>query len=167
QVTFPVAGLAGRDEASFDVFTTRADTLFGATFCVLSPEHALLSDTAALPEAWPEGTEAAWAGGAQSPRAAVSAYRALAAGLGEDERTAADREKTGAVTGLWARNPVDGRELPVFTADYVLTGDGTGAIMAVPAEDERDFEFAARFDLPVIRTVRPPADFEGGAWTGE
>ena len=167
QVTFPVAGLAGRDEASFDVFTTRADTLFGATFCVLSPEHALLSDTAALPEAWPEGTEAAWTGGAQSPRAAVSAYRARAAELGEDERTAEDREKTGVFTGLWARNPMDGRELPVFTADYVLTGYGTGAIMAVPAEDERDFEFAARFDLPVIRTVRPPADFEGGAWTGE
>src|SRR5699024_2130694 len=167
QVTFPVAGLAGRDEASFDVFTTRADTLFGATFCVLSPEHALLSDTAALPEAWPEGTEAAWTGGAQSPRAAVSAYRARAAELGEDERTAEDREKTGVFTGLWARNPMDGRELPVFTADYVLTGYGTGAIMAVPAEDERDLEFGARFGLPMNRTVRPPDDLEGGTWPGE
>src|SRR5699024_6218571 len=82
QVTFPVAGLAGRAEASFDVFTTRADTLFGATFCVLSPEHALLSDPTALPEAWPEGAEDAWSGGEESPRAAVSACPARGAGPG-------------------------------------------------------------------------------------
>ena len=167
QITFPVTGLADAPEASFDVFTTRADTLFGATFCVLSPEHALLADVAALPAAWPEGTNEAWTGGAASPREAVAAYRARADELDEDERTAEGREKTGVFTGLVARNPMDGRELPVFTADYVLTGYGTGAIMAVPAEDERDFAFADRFELPVIRTVRPPEDFTGGAWTGE
>ena len=163
QITFPIAGT----EHSFDVFTTRADTLFGATFTALSPEHDLLSDPSRLPEAWPEGTKDAWTGGAASPRAAVAAYQARAAGLGEDERTAEDREKTGVFTGWFATNPMDGRKIPVFTADYVLTGYGTGAIMAVPGEDERDFEFAATFELPVIRTVRPPEDFTGGAWTGE
>ena len=167
QITFPAAGLATSPEATFDVFTTRADTLFGATFCVLSPEHGLLQDPSALPAAWPEGTKASWTGGAATPREAVDAYRARAAALGEDERTADDREKTGVFTGLIATNPMDGRELPVFTADYVLTGYGTGAIMAVPAEDVRDHAFATTFDLPVIRTVQPPADFEGGAWTGE
>ncbi|MGP9683248.1 leucine--tRNA ligase [Brachybacterium sp. AOP3-A1-3] len=167
QITFPTAGVATDPNASFDVFTTRADTLFGATFCVLSPEHPLLQDPSALPASWPEGTAASWTGGAATPREAVEAYRARAAALGEDERTADDREKTGVFTGLVATNPMDGRELPVFTADYVLTGYGTGAIMAVPAEDVRDHAFATKFDLPIIRTVRPPADFEGGAWTGE
>ncbi|GAP78598.1 MULTISPECIES: leucine--tRNA ligase [Brachybacterium] len=167
QISFSVTGLAGREGAGFDVFTTRADTLFGATFCVLSPEHSLLTDVSALPEAWPEGTHEAWTGGAASPRAAVAAYQARAASLDEDERTEEGREKTGVFTGLFATNPMDGRELPVFTADYVLMGYGTGAIMAVPAEDERDFAFADRFELPVIRTVRPPEDFTGGAWTGE
>ena len=167
QITFPVTGLPSAPQASFDVFTTRADTLFGATFCVLSPEHALLADPSTLPASWPEETQDSWTGGAASPRDAVQAYRARAAALDEDERTAEGREKTGVFTGLFATNPMDGRELPVFTADYVLTGYGTGAIMAVPAEDERDFEFAETFCLPVIRTVRPPADFEGGAWTGE
>jgi leucyl-tRNA synthetase len=170
EVTFPVDGLTTGDgdaQPTFDVFTTRADTLFGATFCVLAPEHPLLADVDALPAAWPEDVTASWTGGAANPREAVAAYQAKAAAADEDERTADDREKTGVFTGLWAKNPMDGRELPMFTADYVLTGYGTGAIMAVPAEDERDFAFADRFDLPVIRTVRPPEDFEGGAWTGE
>src|SRR5699024_8563289 len=131
---------AGRAEASFDVFTTRADTLFGATFCVLSPEHALLSDPTALPEAWPEGTEDAWTGGAESPRAAVTAYRARAAALGEDERTAEDREKTGVFTGLWAENPMDGRELPVCGADEAPDArrEKTGVGTAVWAESRMD-----------------------------
>jgi leucyl-tRNA synthetase len=160
-------GIEGRDGADFEVFTTRADTLFGATFCVLAPEHGLLADADTLPTAWPEGTKDAWTGGAETPRAAVRAYQQRAAAAGEEARTAEDREKTGVFTGLFAVNPMDGRRLPVFTADYVLTGYGTGAIMAVPAEDERDFAFADRFELPIIRTVQPPADFEGGAWTGE
>lgn len=163
--------LAGADGApvggGFDVFTTRADTLFGATFCVLSPEHPLLADPEQLPSAWPEGTPGAWTAGAEGPREAVAAYRAEAAARGEDERTEDSREKTGVFTGRFALNPMDGRLLPVFTADYVLMGYGTGAVMAVPAEDERDYAFAERFELPVIRTVRPPEDFEGGAWTGE
>jgi leucyl-tRNA synthetase len=172
EVTFPVLGLSGAAGSegtapSFDVFTTRADTLFGATFCVLSPEHSLLADVGALPATWPEGTNPRWTAASTSPRDAVAAYQAVAAAVDEEERTAEDRQKTGVFTGLFAKNPMDGRDIPVFTADYVLTGYGTGAIMAVPAEDERDFEFAEKFELPVIRTVRPPEDFEGGAWTGE
>ncbi|MBB5831781.1 leucine--tRNA ligase [Brachybacterium aquaticum] len=165
QVSFALAGEgAGR---YFDVFTTRPDTLFGATFTVLSPEHTLLTDLEQLPAAWPEGTREEWTGGAATPREAVAAYQARAAALGDDERTADDREKTGVFTGWFATNPLDGREVPVFTADYVLTGYGTGAIMAVPAEDARDYEFADRFALPIIRTVQPAEGFEGGAWTGD
>lgn len=171
-ITFEVQGLAGSAgtgtaDAAFEVFTTRADTLFGATFCVLSPEHPLLADTGALPSAWPEDIPASWTDGAATPREAVDAYQARAAAAGEEERTGDDRTKTGVFTGLTAINPMDGRELPVFTADYVLMGYGTGAIMAVPAEDERDFDFATAYDLPVIRTVQPPEDFAGGAWTGD
>ncbi|GAB2532146.1 leucine--tRNA ligase [Brachybacterium huguangmaarense] len=167
RITFPVVGLGDEVRPTFDVFTTRADTLFGATFTVLAPEHALLADVLTLPAAWPEDTKDAWTGGFETPREAVAAYRARAAGADEADRTADDREKTGVFTGLFAENPMDGRILPVFTADYVLTGYGTGAIMAVPAEDERDWDFAERFELPVIRTVRPPEGFEGGAWTGD
>src|SRR5699024_11377914 len=93
QITFPVTGLEGRTDAGFDVFTTRADTLFGATFCVLSPEHALLEDPSALPAAWPEGTHEAWTGGAASPREAVAAYRARGAAVDEGERTPGARGK--------------------------------------------------------------------------
>ncbi len=172
QVTFPVEGLGAEgtpEVPTFDVFTTRADTLFGATFAVLAPEHELLADVQALPAVWPEGTEQAWKGGLDvaSPREAVAAYQARAAAQDDADRTAEGREKTGVFTGLYALNPMDGRRIPVFTADYVLTGYGTGAIMAVPAEDERDHAFAEAFDLPVIRTVRPPEGFEGGAWTGD
>src|SRR5690606_8691971 len=77
------------------------------------------------------------------------------------------RAKTGVFTGAFATNPVNGKQVPVFVADYVLMGYGTGAIMAVPAEDERDYEFAQTYDLEVVRTVQPSADFEGGAWTGD
>ena len=166
-VTFPVVGYSGTADPSFTVFTTRADTLFGATFTALSPEHPLLVDLDALPAAWPEGTKDEWTGGAATPREAVRAYQEQAAAAGDDARTDDSREKTGMFTGLFATNPMDGRALPVFTADYVLMGYGTGAIMAVPAEDERDYAFAERFALPVIRTVQPPADFEGGAYTGD
>lgn len=153
---------------SFEVFTTRVDTLFGATFTVLSPEHELLTNLAEgqLPAQWPTNIPASWTGGFDTPFAAVSAYQAQAAAKTAEERTADDREKTGVFTGLFATNPLDGRQIPVFIADYVLTGYGTGAIMAVPAEDERDWDFAEAFDLPVIRTVQPPAEHEG-VWTGE
>ncbi|WP_058234415.1 leucine--tRNA ligase [Devriesea agamarum] len=178
EVTFEIADTEEKAEQSsprvqaqarahFDVFTTRIDTLFGATFCVLAPEHPLLADPATLPKQWPAECRDRWTGGASSPREAVAAYQAQAAAKDDDERTTDDKAKTGVFTGLFAINPMDGRHLPVFTADYVLTGYGTGAIMAVPAEDERDYAFAEAYDLDVIRTVQPPADFEGGAYTGD
>ena len=146
------------------VFTTRPDTLFGATFLVLAPEHPALDD---LPAAYPPDVPAAWTAGAGTPREAVDAYRLLAQTRTDAERTDEGREKTGVFTGLSATNPATGAQLPVFTADYVLAGYGTGAIMAVPGQDQRDWDFAARFDLPVVRTVAPPAGFEGEAFTGE
>ena len=146
-----------------EVFTTRPDTLFGATFMVVSPEHPLLDE---VPAAWPDGTKTVWTGGHPNPVEAVAAYRAEAAAKSAVERQADAGRKTGVFTGHLATNPVNGALIPVFTADYVLMGYGTGAIMAVPAEDERDWAFAETFDLPHVRTVAPPADFAGGAWTG-
>jgi leucyl-tRNA synthetase len=150
--------------AHLEVFTTRPDTLFGATFMVVAPEHPLLA--AGLPEAWPAATKAAWSGGWGTPSEAVKAYAARAAAQTTAERVAEGREKSGVFTGLFAVNPVNGQEIPVFTADYVLMDYGTGAIMAVPAEDQRDWDFAAAFDLPHVRTVQPPEGWEGEAWTG-
>lgn len=155
----------GASSETLTVFTTRPDTLFGATFMVLSPEHPLLERI--VPAAWPEGTTATWTGGAEAPSSAIAAYQAAAAAKTAEERVAEGREKTGVFTGAFATNPVNGQAIPVFVADYVLMGYGTGAIMAVPAEDERDYTFAQAFGLPVIRTVQPPEGFDGGAWTGE
>jgi leucyl-tRNA synthetase len=147
-----------------EVFTTRPDTLFGATYLVLAPEQPLVAALTA--DAWPDGTDPRWTGGAATPAEAVAAYQKQASRRSELDRQAEGREKTGVWLGTTAVNPVTGRELPVFIADYVLTGYGTGAIMAVPGEDSRDFEFADVFGLPVVRTVQPPEDFEGGAYTG-
>jgi leucyl-tRNA synthetase len=147
-----------------EVFTTRPDTLFGATYLVLAPEHPLVAALTA--DCWPEGVDPRWTGGAATPAEAVAAYQRQASRRSELDRQAEGREKTGVWLGTTAVNPVNGQELPVFIADYVLTGYGTGAIMAVPGEDTRDFEFAEAFGLPVVRTVQPPADFEGGAYTG-
>jgi leucyl-tRNA synthetase len=147
------------------VFTTRPDTVFGATYMVLAPEHELVD--ALVPNVWPAGTRPVWAGGHETPGEAVSAYRRFAAAKTEEERTADAKEKTGVFTGAFATNPVNGAQIPVFIADYVLAGYGTGAIMAVPGQDERDWEFAEVFDLPIVRTVQPPADFDGKAYTGE
>jgi len=144
--------------ASIDVFTTRPDTLFGATFMVLAPEHPLV-DSLVPAEDWPEDTRDAWVpGGRESatPREAVAAYRLAASRRSDVERQSEGKDKTGVFTGAFATNPVDGRSIPVFVADYVLMGYGTGAIMAVPGQDVRDFEFATKFDLPIIRTVQPP-----------
>jgi leucyl-tRNA synthetase len=146
------------------VFTTRPDTLFGATYMVLAPEHALVSQL--TPAEWPVGAKPAWTGGHPTPAAAVAAYRAQAAAKTEEERTDA-KQKTGVFTGAYAVNPVNGAEIPIFIADYVLAGYGTGAIMAVPAQDERDWAFAEAFDLPIIRTVRPSSDDFEGAYTGD
>jgi len=147
-----------------EVFTTRPDTLFGATFMVVAPEHPLLDE---VPMHWPDGTHAVWTGGHKTPIAAVAAYRIETAGKTAVERQADAGKKTGVFTGHVAINPVNHELIPVFTADYVLWGYGTGAIMAVPGGDERDFEFARAFELPVIHTVAPPEDHAGGAWTGD
>ena len=157
-IDFPVAG----SEHRIRVFTTRPDTLAGATYMVLAPEHPLVDELAAG-AAWPAGTPRAWqypeAGRAGqpgwTPATAVAAYRENAARLSERQRAEEGYDKTGVFTGGYAVNPMTGEQLPVFIADYVLMGYGTGAIMAVPAHDERDFEFAQRFGLP-IRTVYEP-----------
>ncbi|MBV9593648.1 MAG: leucine--tRNA ligase [Actinobacteria bacterium] len=151
--------------ASIEVFTTRPDTLFGATYLVLAPEHPLVTHIA--PEAWPDDTPAVWTGGHSRPAEAISAYRSEAAAKSEIDRQADARQKTGVFTGAYATNPVNDARLPIFIADYVLMAYGTGAIMAVPGQDERDWEFAEVFDLPIVRTVQPSAGFEGRAYTGE
>ncbi|QXD17162.1 leucine--tRNA ligase [Rhodocaloribacter litoris] len=161
EIDFPVDGR----EERIRVFTTRPDTIFGATYMVLAPEHPLVD--ALVPGAWPEGTKPAWTGGAATPKEAVEAYRRQAEAKSDVERQIESREKTGVFTGAWAVNPATGRRIPVFIADYVLMGYGTGAIMAVPGQDERDWEFAEVFDLPIIRTVQPPEGFEGKAYTGD
>jgi leucyl-tRNA synthetase len=151
---------------TIEVFTTRPDTLFGATYMVLAPEHPLVAPLTA--DAWPAGTDARWTGGAGTPAEAVAAYQRQASRRSELDRQDAGREKTGVWLGVTATNPVNGRELPVFIADYVLTGYGTGAIMAVPGEDQRDWDFAKAFGLEIVPTVERPAGFDegSGAWTG-
>ncbi|MDP9430957.1 MAG: leucine--tRNA ligase [Actinomycetota bacterium] len=149
---------------TIEVFTTRPDTLFGATYMVVAPEHPLVASLTAA--AWPAEADPRWTGGAPTPAEAVREYQRQASRRSELDRQDAGREKTGVWLGVTAVNPVNGRELPVFIADYVLTGYGTGAVMGVPGEDTRDWEFAEAFGLPVVRTVQPPADWDGGAWTG-
>ena len=126
----------GGEEIS--VFTTRPDTLWGATFMVLAPEHPLVDELTT-----------------DERRELVDAYRTAAAGRSELERMEADREKTGVFTGGYAINPVNGERIPVWIADYVLLSYGSGAIMAVPAHDQRDFAFARTFDLPVVPVIQP------------
>ncbi|WUW24151.1 leucine--tRNA ligase [Streptomyces sp. NBC_01463] len=153
RVDFPVDG-AG----DITVFTTRQDTLFGATYMVLAPEHELVERI--IPAAWPDGTHPVWTGGHATPAEAVTAYRKQAAAKSDVERQAEAKDKTGVFTGAYATNPVSGERVPVFIADYVLMGYGTGAIMAVPAHDPRDFAFARAFELP-IRCVVEPSDDRG------
>ncbi|MEU5247973.1 leucine--tRNA ligase [Streptomyces asoensis] len=147
RVDFPVDG------ERITVFTTRPDTLFGATYMVLAPEHPLVDKF--VPEAWPEGTRDVWTGAHATPAEAVDAYRAQAASKSDVERQAEAKDKTGVFTGVYATNPVNGERVPVFIADYVLMGYGTGAIMAVPAHDTRDFAFARAFELPITCVVEP------------
>jgi leucyl-tRNA synthetase len=146
EVDFPVAGT----DETIRVFTTRPDTLFGATYMVLAPEHALVNEITT-----------------DEQQAQVEAYRAAALTKSELERAELQKDKTGVFTGAYAVNPANGKNLPIWIADYVLIGYGTGAIMAVPAQDQRDFEFAKQYDLPIIRTVQPPEDFDGEAWIGD
>ena len=153
EVTFKAA-----NGEAITVFTTRPDTLFGATYMVLAPEHKLVD--AMAPVQWPEGTPEIWKGGAADPRAAIHAYRAFASGKSDLERTELAKEKTGVFTGAYAVNPVNQERIPIWIADYVLASYGTGAIMAVPAHDTRDLEFAQRFELPVRIVVEAPTGKE-------
>lgn len=137
-------------DKEINVFTTRPDTLFGATYMVLAPEHELV-DLITTDEF----------------NSQVEEYRDSIKSLSEIDRTSTVKEKTGVFTGAYAINPVNDKKIPIWIADYVLMTYGTGAIMAVPGEDERDWEFAEKFDLPIIRTVKAPDDFEGKAYTGD
>lgn len=137
-------------ESSFDVFTTRPDTIFGMTFCVLAPEHPLV-------ESLISGSET---------EAAARTYIEEAGRFSEIERMA-EGAKTGVFTGRHAVNPANEAEVPIYIADYVLMGYGTGAIMAVPGQDQRDWEFATKYGLDIVRTVEPPAEWEGEAFLGE
>jgi len=147
-------------------FTTRPDTLAGATFLVLSPEHPMAEELAK--DQFPRWTPTAWRGEAArenafyGPAQAVAAYRAEAAGPGDRQRGRSRTGKDGVFTGSFVINPATGQPVPVFVAGYVLMGYGTGAIMAVPAHDQRDFEFARQFGLPVEEAVRPPAAWLAG-----
>ena len=129
EVVFSIAGT----DKHFTVFTTRADTLFGATYCVLSPEHELVDEITT-----------------KDCKDAIEKYKEMAAAKSDLERTELNKEKTGCFTGSYAINPVNGKEIPIWISDYVLSSYGTGAIMAVPAHDERDYEFAKKFHLEII-----------------
>ena len=132
------AHLPAGSQSTLRVFTTRPDTLFGATYMVLAPEHALVADLTT-----------------PAQKAAVDAYREQASRKSDFERTELAEEKTGVFTGSHATNPVNGNKVPIWIADYVLAGYGTGAIMAVPAHDERDHEFAVKYQLPITQVVSP------------
>jgi leucyl-tRNA synthetase len=158
------AGADSTDDNHIEVYTTRPDTLFGATYIVLSPEHPAVDDL--LADAWDSETPEAWRGNGATPAEAVAAYQREAAAKTDADRQQS-KEKTGIFTGSYALNPATGKQIPIFVADYVLMGYGTGAIMAVPAEDARDWDFAKAFGLPYIRTVQPPADHdEDSVYTG-
>ena len=132
EVTFKIDG----HEEEFTVFTTRCDTLFGATYCVLAPEHKLV-DVITTDE----------------KKSEVEAYKEACLLKNEMERTELNKEKTGVFTGAYAINPVNGAKIPIYISDYVLASYGTGAIMAVPAHDERDYEFATKFNIPIIQVL--------------
>jgi leucyl-tRNA synthetase len=134
EVDFPVAGRSEK----IRVFTTRPDTLFGATYMVIAPDHPLTLSLAG-----------------EAERAKVAQYIAAAARKSDLERTALNKQKSGVFTGSYALNPLTQSKIPIYTADYVLGAYGTGAIMAVPAHDERDFEFAKQYDLPIVEVVSP------------
>jgi len=146
EVRFPIDGA---EDLVLTVFTTRPDTLFGATYCVLAPEHEYV-DRIVTPE----------------QKEAVKAYQEAAARKSDLERTDLAKEKTGVFTGAYAINPVNGNKIPIWIADYVLAGYGTGAIMAVPGHDQRDWEFARKFDLPILEVVQG-GDLSKEAFVGD
>ncbi len=138
RMRFPIVG----KNASIEVFTTRPDTIFGATYMVLSPEHPLVDDLTA-------GT---------SYEGAIRAFQERMKRMDDIDRTAADKQKEGVFTGTYALNPATGEEIPVWIADYVLMQYGTGAIMGVPAHDQRDFDFARAYDLPIRVVIQPEGE---------
>ncbi|HHW38374.1 MAG TPA: leucine--tRNA ligase [Bacillales bacterium] len=144
EITFEIAGT----DQSFEVFTTRPDTIFGATYTVLAPEHPLVAEIT-TPE----------------QKAAVEAYLDQIQSKSDLERTDLAKDKTGVFTGAYAMNPINGEKMPIWIADYVLMSYGSGAIMAVPAHDERDYEFAVKFDLPIVEVVAG-GDISKEAYTG-
>jgi leucyl-tRNA synthetase len=154
---------ADGDTADIEVFTTRPDTLFGATYLVLAPEHDLVDELVAA--AWPDGVDPAWTYGAATPAEAVAAYRRAIVAKSDLERQES-REKSGVFLGSYAINPANGKPVPIFIADYVLSGYGTGAIMAVPGHDQRDWDFARTFGLPVVEVIAG-GDISESAYTGD
>jgi leucyl-tRNA synthetase len=151
------------EAGDIEVFTTRPDTLFGATYLVLAPEHGLVDGLTAAQ--WPTDVDARWTFGAATPTDAVGAYRA-AVGAKSDLERQENKSKTGVFLGAYATNPANGEQIPVFIADYVLLGYGTGAIMAVPGGDQRDWDFATEFGLPIVETVAG-GDISQAAYSGD
>ena len=149
EVTFTVADKEGKaTDQTLTVYTTRCDTLFGATYMVVSPEHKI------VPAITTEGQ-----------KSAVEAYIEQAAKKSDLERTDLNKDKTGVFSGSYAINPVNGKLIPIWIADYVLISYGTGAIMAVPAHDDRDWEFAKKFNLPIIEVLKSEVNVQEQAWT--
>lgn len=149
EVTFTVADKEGKaTDQTLTVYTTRCDTLFGATYMVVSPEHKI------VPAITTEGQ-----------KSAVEAYIEQAAKKSDLERTDLNKDKTGVFSGSYAINPVNGKLIPIWIADYVLISYGTGAIMAVPAHDDRDWEFAKKFNLPIIEVLKSEVNVQEEAWT--
>ncbi|MBQ5364960.1 MAG: leucine--tRNA ligase, partial [Spirochaetales bacterium] len=147
-VLFQVKGLENDPDGKLEVFTTRCDTLFGATYMVVSPEHPLVAKLTT-----------------KENEKAVRDYIDQAAKKSDLDRTDLAKEKTGVFSGSYAINPVNGKEIPIWIADYVLISYGTGAIMAVPAHDTRDWEFAKKFNLPIIEVLKSEVDVQQQAWT--
>lgn len=145
KVTFKVDGT----DKHFEVFTTRPDTLFGATYCVLSPEHSLVDEITK-----------------EDQKEEINNYKKISASKSELERTSLSKEKTGAFTGSYAINPVNNKKIPIWISDYVLSTYGTGAIMAVPAHDDRDYEFAKKYGLEIIQVLEGE-NIEEKAYTGD
>ncbi|WKD60038.1 leucine--tRNA ligase [Corynebacterium caspium] len=164
------AAAAATPAPAITVFTTRPDTLFGASYVVLAPEHELVESLTAA--SYPAEVDSRWTYGQETPAAAVAAYLRDIAAKSDLERQE-NKEKTGVFLGTYATNPVNGQLVPIFIADYVLTGYGTGAIMASPGHDQRDHDFATAFGLPIMAVISggadAPADFEvqSEPWLGD
>ncbi|MDQ7013243.1 MAG: leucine--tRNA ligase [Planctomycetota bacterium] len=154
EIDFPVVSSDGDPLGpSLRVFTTRPDTIYGATYMVVAPEHPLVDEALEYP-------------GPGVDEEKLRAYVEWSRNRTDVERMGS-KEKTGCATGMFARNPATGKPIPVWTSDYVLMSYGTGAIMAVPGQDQRDWDFATEFGLPIVRTVQPPEGFAGEAYTGD